>query len=166
MRLMATPGHQLSRLLEHPPQSAHRLEQAALAAGRNPSTLLLEDPVDEAEAQVLPVPTMFLRGAGVPGGVRTALKRACSQHGWAVVRDRRQAWHLARGKIPMVMIDFTDNLVTVGRVRAVYSEAQEPLLSRPASIELGRLSVETPVGVQMLVEAVIDSLYPCGARRA
>ena len=134
-----------------------RLEVVALSAGYGQPPAA--HPADGSVSKVLPVPTMFLRGAGVSGGVWSAIKQTCAQHGWAVVRDRRQAWHLARGKIPMVMIDFTDSVVTVGKVRAVYGEDDQPILKRPAAVELGLLDLETPTGAQVLVAAVIEALY-------
>ncbi|MGW4124888.1 hypothetical protein [Nocardia sp. NPDC004711] len=52
------------------------------------------------------------------------LEQAMWARGWATVRDRASAWHLARGGAPVVFCDFSAHpdfemrTVHVGRVRA------------------------------------------------
>lgn len=75
-----------------------------------------------------PTPAVFVRGAGVDSGTWTAVTSALHGRGWVVVRDRTQAWHLARGRVPVVLVDISQQRPTVGRVKARYNDAQEPEL--------------------------------------
>ncbi|WP_040793311.1 hypothetical protein [Nocardia paucivorans] len=77
-------------------------------------------------------PVVYLRGRGC--GTRTwkAVESAMWARGWATVRDRTTAWHLARGGVPVVLCDFsgeydglsTDDVI-VGLVRARWRETPD-----------------------------------------
>ncbi|GIF75684.1 MULTISPECIES: hypothetical protein [Asanoa] len=63
-------------------------------------------------------PTIYLRGAGVDDDTWDRVDRAMWARGWATVRDRTSAWHLERGGVPVVYVDFSTN-VEVDDHRAV-----------------------------------------------
>lgn len=73
-------------------------------------------------------PVIYLRGAGVRGDAWTRIEQAMWARGWATVRDRTTAWHLARGGCPVVLCDFSaadhgePDPIRVGQVRARYRE--------------------------------------------
>jgi len=70
-------------------------------------------------------PVVFLRGAGAPPETWRDVETAMHRRGLATVRDRQQAWHLARGGVPVVLVDFsTGAAVSVGRVKAKWSLSQ------------------------------------------
>lgn len=69
-----------------------------------------------------PTPVVYLRGAGNSADIWQAYTKAMHRRGWMTVRDRTQAWHLARGGVPVVLVDFSatlaDHQVHIGRVTA------------------------------------------------
>ncbi len=85
--------------------------------------LLEAEPV--AMPDLGPRPAVFLRGAGVGGDVWDAIAAAMHSRGWTTVLDRTQAWHLARARVPVVLVDFSSSRVDqdalVGRVKARYA---------------------------------------------
>lgn len=79
---------------------------------------------DTPQPPALPV-VAYLRGAGVKQPAWDRIADALHARGIITVRDRTQAWHLARGGAPVVLCDFSagqldDHPVRVGRVRARY----------------------------------------------
>lgn len=72
-----------------------------------------------------PAPFVYIRGSGASAEVWRAITNSMHARGWSVIRDRTQAWHLARGRIPVVMVDISHQKPTVGRVRARYGEGGE-----------------------------------------
>lgn len=77
-----------------------------------------DNPADPAAT-----PVVFLRGAGAPPQTWRDVETAMHRRGLATVRDRQQAWHLARGGVPVVLVDFSTGTpaVSVGRVKAKWS---------------------------------------------
>lgn len=68
-------------------------------------------------------PVVFVRGAGAAAEQWQAMLEAIHAHGWHSVRDRMTAWHLARGGVPVLLVDFTDDdQVQVALVRAKYQD--------------------------------------------
>lgn len=88
---------------------------------------MIDEQPGPAEAPAL-TPAVFVRGPGVDSATWAALTAALHGRGWMVVRDRTQAWHLARGRVPVVLVDISQDQPVVGRVRARYNDAQEPEL--------------------------------------
>lgn len=78
-------------------------------------------------------PVVYLRGAGVRQPAWDRIERAMWARGWDTTHDRTSAFHLARGGVPVVLVDFTSQLpnglsrgvITVGRVRARYRDDHE-----------------------------------------
>ena len=87
-----------------------------------------------SEHEALPNPsipgTVFLRGAGASRDTWQALEQSMHRRGYMTVRDRTQAWHLARAGAAVVMVDFSNGAtgqptaVTVARVRARWRVSQ------------------------------------------
>lgn len=85
-------------------------------------------------AEQPPVVVVFLRGPGAGKSTWSALTAAAAARGWISTRDRTQAWHLARGGLPIVMLDFPDVdldqpgavTITAGRVVAKYELTPTP----------------------------------------
>lgn len=71
-----------------------------------------------------PTPTVYLRGTGHTDEVWERVERAMWDRGWVTVRVHTTAWHLARGGVPVVAVNFSRicNWHTVERVRAKYEE--------------------------------------------
>jgi len=69
-----------------------------------------------------PRPVIFVRGAGVDPATWAQVVDAMHTRGWPVVRDRTQAWHLARGRVPVVLVDITHAQPSVGLVKARYDD--------------------------------------------
>jgi hypothetical protein len=104
-------------------------------------------------AAVLPTPVIFLRGAGVNSPTWAGVLNAVHTRGWVAVRDRAQAWHLARGHVPVVLVDITHKQPTVGRVKARYDAQQQPELPYArAATHLAALDID------QLALAIIDHL--------
>lgn len=111
------------------------------------------DPIPPAHT-----PVVYLRGRGCGQRTWTAVEAAMWARGWATVRDRTTAWHLARGGVPVVLCDFSsewDGLstdeVTVGRVQARYGDDDRmelPLVSggRSGKPERHDPTVENKIG--------------------
>lgn len=78
------------------------------------------DKPDEPARPVTPTPVVFLRGAGAPGDTWARVETAVLRRGFAVVKDRQQAWYLARGGVPVVLVDFSADrpTATAGLVQA------------------------------------------------
>ena len=77
-------------------------------------------PVDPVDPPTLP-PVVFLRGAGADPQRWQAIAAAIHRRGYVTVRDRTQAWHLARGRVPVTLVDFSTSLagqIRIGRVAA------------------------------------------------
>ncbi|MEU7822937.1 hypothetical protein [Catellatospora sp. NPDC049133] len=92
-----------------------------------------KDPQGQAPQQPALTPAVYLRGAGADAATWQRVEAAMWARGWATVRDRTTAFHLARGGTPVVFCDFSTDLdatpgahfgyklfVRVGRVRAKY----------------------------------------------
>lgn len=81
-----------------------------------------------------PAVVVFLRGPGAGKSTWSALTAAAVDRGWIATRDRTQAWHLCRGGLPTVMLDFPDVdldqpgavTITAGRVQAKYELTPTP----------------------------------------
>lgn len=74
-------------------------------------------------------PVVYLRGRAQPQDVWERVERAMWARGWRTIRDRTQAFHLARGGSPVVLCDFTGDFdglavqwITVGLLRARYED--------------------------------------------
>jgi hypothetical protein len=96
-------------------------------------------------------PVVYLRGAGVKQPAWDRIELAMWARGWDTTHDRTSAFHLARGGVEVVMLDFTSTYgngltretITVGRVRARYGETPEwttigQMLPTDAQVELMR----------------------------
>lgn len=64
---------------------------------------------DEPRRPSLP-PVVYLRGQGMSSGTWRRVEHAMWARGWVTVRDRTDAWHLARGGVPVVLCDFSASL--------------------------------------------------------
>lgn len=119
----------------------------------------LYEMLDETVGDDVPAPQLtpgvFIRGAGVSAPIWSLVTAAMQARGWLVVRDRMQAWHLARGRVPVVMVDLSHAHPSVGRIRARYNDAQEPEL--PLA---GDRTVLDSLDPDQLALAVIDHLTP------
>ncbi len=97
-----------------------------------------------------PRPAVFLRGAGAGEALFDAIAAAMHSRGWTTVRDRTQAWHLARARVPVVLVDFSstraDHDALVGRVKARYATktVAGPILRRVTAGDRRRLEEENP----------------------
>jgi hypothetical protein len=80
---------------------------------------VLDKPPDDP-AEPAPTPVVFLRGAGAGAATWRAVETALHLRGLATVKDRQQAWNLARGGVPVVLVDFSAvaATATIGRVKA------------------------------------------------
>ena len=67
-----------------------------------------------------------LRAAGTPPQTWWEVETALHRRGLATVKDRQQAWNLARGGIPVVFVDFSADsaTATAGRVKARWNTKQ------------------------------------------
>ena len=107
--------------------AGHPMTQIAAALGINNRVRLygVLDKSYDNPAAATPTPVVFLRGAGAPKTVWDDIETAMRRRGLMVVKDRQQAWHLARGGVPVVIVDFsTGSDVTVGRVRARWKDVR------------------------------------------
>lgn len=150
----------------HSATSSALERRMAAAAGRPNDQELIEEPV-VTMPQLRPV--IFLRGAGVPAEDWKRIREAMWAHGWATEQQRSTAWHLARGGVPVVMLDFSAgrDVVTASQVRAKY--AADPKTDPAAKTVLAALSrCEAPAGSSSpgvladLVERALDAkdLHP------
>lgn len=73
-------------------------------------------------------PVAWLRAVGVPQETWDRITDALLERGFATTKDKRQAWHLARGGLDVILVDFSAvagrnkqprDVVTVTLVRAV-----------------------------------------------
>jgi hypothetical protein len=55
-------------------------------------------------------PVAYVRGAGIADEAWTRLERAVRARGFRTTHDRLPAWHLCRGGVPVVLIDFSADL--------------------------------------------------------
>lgn len=134
----------------------HPLTDVARAlgnSGRRRIYAVLEKTPAPAPAPEL-APVVFLRGAGAPSETWQQVQAAMNARGLVTVRDRKQAWHLARGGVPMILLDFSAGAGTVTRVRARWrvTEVTRPigeLLDRTDRDRLGvQAWMQTPVTVE------------------
>lgn len=100
-----------------------------------------------------PTPTIFMRGAGADKATWAQVVDAMYARGWLVIRDRTQAWHLARGRVPTVLVDITHAQPRIGLIKARYGDDQQ--LELPAARPLTLLDT---LNLNQLVLAVIDHL--------
>ena len=105
--------------------AGHPMTQIAAALGITNRVRLygvLDKTYDNPTAPT-PTPVVFLRGAGAPKTVWDDIETAMHRRGLMVVKDRQQAWHLARGGVSVVIVDFSRGSdVTVGRVKARWKD--------------------------------------------
>ena len=89
--------------------AGHPMTQIAAALGITNRVRLygvLDKTYDNPTAPT-PTPVVFLRGAGAPKTVWDDIETAMRRRGLMVVKDRQQAWHLARGGVTVVIVDFS-----------------------------------------------------------
>jgi hypothetical protein len=94
-----------------------------------------------------PTPVVFLRGAGAPKTVWDDIETAMHRRGLMVVKDRQQAWYLARAGVVVVMVDFSAGSdVTVGKVKARWKDVhrQRTIGQILPKQERDRLSAQRP----------------------
>lgn len=65
-------------------------------------------------------PVAYLRGAGAPSATWEAIRNAIHALDIATTPDRTTAWHLARGGIPVVLVDFSSDAGALYAVDARY----------------------------------------------
>lgn len=132
--------------LPSPEQQPGMLQESAAVTG---------DQESQAELQERPPlpPAIFLRGAGAAQATWDELKQALWGRGWYTVLSRTEAWHLTRGRMLMLMVDFSERSngeVKVVRVRAKFGDDGTSMelpviggtsLTNPRD-EAGRLDVE------------------------
>ena len=89
--------------------AGHPMTQIAAALGINNRVRLygVLDKSYDNPAAATPTPVVYLRGAGAPKTVWDDIETAMHRRGLVVVKDRQQAWHLARGGVPVVIVDFS-----------------------------------------------------------
>lgn len=71
------------------------------------------------------LPAVYLRGAQAGEDVWERVKEAMWRRGWYTVLDRTAAWHLSRGRLAVILVDFsvrTRRDLKVGMVRAKFGE--------------------------------------------
>jgi len=93
-----------------------------------------------------PTPVVFLRGAGATTTSWQNIETAMHTRGLNTVRDRQQAWNLARADTPVILVDFSTGTsdVTVGRVKARWTTTAttRPLAQLLPRAERERLAAE------------------------
>lgn len=93
-----------------------------------------------------PTPVVFLRGAGATTTSWQNIETAMHTRGLNTVRDRQQAWNLARAGHPVILVDFSTSTrdVTVGRVKARWTTTQttRPLAQLLPHAERERLAAQ------------------------
>lgn len=105
--------------------------------------ILGRGPDGEAPNPPARTPIVYLRGAGASADLWERVTTAMWARGWATERDRTAAWHAARASVPVVLVDFSNDLdesepapgggvyfgyhryAVVGRLKAVYGEPDE-----------------------------------------
>lgn len=95
-----------------------------------------EDSVIERPALL---PAVYLRGARVGEDVWDRVKEAMWRRGWCTVLDRTAAWHLSRGRVPVILVDFsarTHGDLKVGLVRAKFGERKAPGQDAPMELPM------------------------------
>ena len=107
-----------------------------------------------------PAPTqvVFLRDASTPPAIWRDVETALHRRGLTTVKDRQQAWNLARGGVPVVFVDFSADsaTATAGRVNARWKTKQTTrtagqLLARAERERLtaaGATWLDTPVTIE------------------
>lgn len=116
---------------------------------------MINEPGPEQIPKIALTPVVFLRGPKLPGDVWKAVTAAMHSRGWPVVRDRAQAWHLARGRVPVVLVDMAADQCAVGLVKAKFDDAGEQ------SLPLVReWTIVDELDADQLALAVIDQLHP------
>jgi hypothetical protein len=116
------------------------------------------DKTPDEPTEPAPTPVVFLRGAGAPPETWRDVETALHRRGLATVKDRQQAWNLARGGIPVVLVDFSVDsaTATAGRVKARWKTTQHTrtagqLLTRAERQRLdagGAAWLDTPITVE------------------
>lgn len=122
------------------PQSAPQppppvfLPPVASSAAQEPTS-----PSAEPPAQAPPV-AVYLRGAEASKSTWTVMTDLTAEQGWVATRDRNRAWHLARGGLPTVMIEFSGvNLDTPGVVRVAVARVEAKYAVSQRQVNVGRL---------------------------
>ena len=84
---------------------------AAVLGTRNRQRVyaILRAAAGEPECPV-PVPVVYLRGRGISAATWQRVQHAMWRRGLVTIRDRSDAWRLARGNIPVVLCDFSEEL--------------------------------------------------------
>ena len=115
-------------------QRATDIAAALGAKNRVTITAALDTPPTEPVAAPPLPPVVFLRGAGADSQQWRAMSEAMHRCGYITVRDRTQAWHLARGRVPVVLVDFSAALT--GQVRIGRGQATMPTDGQEQSLTL------------------------------
>ncbi|MGZ8801308.1 MAG: hypothetical protein ACXWZL_01465 [Mycobacterium sp.] len=135
IRDAATAGHPLTSIASTLGVTNRKRLYAVL--GRPPA----DDP-----APPPPTPVVFLRGAGATTSRWHDIETAMHTRGLNTVRDRQQAWNLARGGTPVILVDFSAGTrdITIGRVKARWTTTAttRPLAHLLPRAERERLAAE------------------------
>lgn len=138
-----------------PPQSwtAGFVREPLGNSGRRRLYAVMEKTPEPTTAPEL-TPVVFLRGAGATTQTWRQVQAAMHARGLVTMRDRKQAWHLARGGVPVILVDFSAGRPgTIARVRARWrtTEITRPIGELLDRTERDRLAGEdwmsTPVTV-------------------
>lgn len=116
---------------------------------------LITDPGPEQIPKVPLSPVVFLRGPKLPGDVWKEVTTAMHARGWPVVRDRSQAWHLARGRVPVVLVDMATDQCAIGLVKAKVGDDGDQILPLVRD-----WTIVDELDPDRLALAVIDQLHP------
>lgn len=135
---------------------AHITEIALVLGIRNRNGLYaILDEKPPSAVEPAPTPVVFLRGAKVDAATWRQATEALHARGWVVVRDRTQAWHLARGRVPVVLVDISNDEPRVGLVKARYSDDKQTL-ELPL---IGEATHLPALNFDAVALAVIDQLH-------
>lgn len=135
---------------------AHITEIALVLGIRNRNGLYaILDEKPPPAVEPAPTAVVFLRGAKVDAAIWRQASEALHARGWVVVRDRTQAWHLARGRVPVVLVDISNDEPRVGLVKARYSDDKQTL-----ELPLAGEATHVPaLDFDAVALAVIDQLH-------
>lgn len=118
---------------------------------------VLEKPPATPEQPPALTPAVFLRGSGADRETWDAIEQELHIRGVVTVRDRTAAWHLSRGGVPVVLVDFSvpkSGRVGKGVIGLVKARNRVTETTKPVSALLRRADRERLAGERWLATEV------------
>lgn len=118
---------------------------------------VLEKPPVPPESPPTLSPAAFLRGAGADRETWDAIEYELHLRGIVTVRDRTTAWHLARGGVPVVLVDFSvpkSGRLAKGAIGLVTARNRVTETTKPVSALLRRADRDRFAGEPWLATEV------------